>query len=317
MPLAGDLATSLRAIGGSFDRGLKARLNERVTASLEPDGLPRLPLFARYFKARYALLSWAIRSGRLTVSDGLNVVGALVPRPGETVFDIGANIGWITERAAVWVGPTGRVHAFEPSPTAAAHLRRRVRALSLGNVVVNECALGSAEESAFLYEFAENHGGASSLRPDAWPGHQPQRETRVSVRTLDAYLAEHAIERVALIKLDVQGAEPDVLVGGQRLLSRRDRPVLYLEVERDACLAFQRTPDELLGLVRDFGYQTFSWRAAGLVPVTSSADLPADGHDDVICLAPDQHAAVREQLRSLAAGRPRTERPAPDHRPGL
>lgn len=153
-------------------------------------------------------------------------------RPGHTVLDVGANIGYYTLLASVLAGPTGRVHAFEPEPRNAGFLRRHVEINRLRNVTVQQAAVS---DRAGMARFDFGSGSGTGHLADAGA---------LEVRTvrLDDYCAEHGLVPSA-VKIDVEGAEMSVLHGARGTLERH-RPVLFLsthgaEVHR-ACLAFLR-----------------------------------------------------------------------------
>lgn len=156
-------------------------------------------------------------------------------RPGATVLDVGANVGYYTLLASVLAGDAGRVHAFEPEPKNAGFLRDHVRINRRRNVTVQQAAVSDRAGTA-RFDF----GGGSGT------GHLADTGA-IEVRTLrlDDYCAEHGLAPSA-IKIDVEGAEVSVLEGARETLARH-RPILFLsthgaEVHR-ACLAFLRGLD--------------------------------------------------------------------------
>ena len=175
--------------------------------------------------------------------------------------------------------------------------------MGLTNVVVNEFALGATSDFATLYECAENYGGSSSLRPGAAPGQHLSAKTRVVVKILDDYVEQNSISQVRMIKMDVQGSEIDVLHGARRLLTALNRPVLFVEVEQVANTAFGHSTNDLLNSLKSLGYELYSWREGGLYRVQSHTDIPADGHDDIICISPGGHDVLSDQLARLATQR--------------
>jgi FkbM family methyltransferase len=280
------------------ERKLRLSVDGRILRSQDKSLAERMWLASLYLQTRFLVLQRAVRSG-LWIADGLNVLMALALAPGDIFFDIGANVGWVTERAAWLVGKRGSVHSFEPSPTTSDHLRRRLMCMGLSNVVVNQFALGAAAGSATLYECAENYGGSSSLRIGAAPGQHLSAETRVAVKILDDYVDQNFISQVRMIKMDVQGSEIDVLHGARRLLTSSNRPVLFVEVEQVANAAFGYSVTDLINELAGLGYSLFSWREIGLVNVESEKDIPATGHDDVICLSPGIHDMLYNKLEWL------------------
>jgi FkbM family methyltransferase len=286
------------------EKRFRRAVDRQLTNDVDGEQMPRLGLLrAQYLGFRIRVLRATVRYGGLWIPDSLNVILSDVLERGDSVVDIGANVGWVTEKASWLVGPRGRVHSFEPSPTTVRLLRRRVAALRLDNVVINQFALGSSEGTAILHEFAENFGGSSSLAlgEETAPGQHLARETLVEVQTLDAYLLRARLGAVRLIKMDVQGAEVQVLQGAAKMLSAQ-RPALFVEVERGASAAFGYGPAELLNTIAALKYEMYSWRNEGLKTVRSEEDIPPNGHDDVICLNPDDpfHVAALARLRALA-----------------
>jgi FkbM family methyltransferase len=149
-------------------------------------------------------------------------------KPGDTAIDAGSHIGFFTMILASLVGPDGRVFAFEPLDSNAELLEQSIAENRFaGRVVFQRAAVGAATGSATLTFPAEtlNSGGAYLLRAGTSPltGNQTRR---VPVVALD----DLPIRRpVALIKMDVEGAEPLVLKGAARII-REDRPTVLSEV---------------------------------------------------------------------------------------
>jgi len=150
-------------------------------------------------------------------------------RPGMTVYDIGANIGFFSLLAARLVGGTGRVTAFEADPEIAARLRE--------NVVRNQGAPISIEEKAVWcstdpVSFAR---ADAEVSPDRGLGHvidndsedSPPGAIRVEGVSVDEYVRRSAAPD--FIKCDVEGAEVEVFRGAERLLKERG-PVILCEM---------------------------------------------------------------------------------------
>jgi FkbM family methyltransferase len=137
-------------------------------------------------------------------------------RPGDTVLDVGANVGYYTLLAAVLVGEHGRVHAFEPEPRNAGFLRRHAAINRCRNVTVQQAAVSDRAGTA-RFDFGSGSG----------TGHLADAGA-IEVRTLrlDDYCAEHGLAPTA-IKIDVEGAEMSVLQGARETL-RRHLPALFL-----------------------------------------------------------------------------------------
>jgi FkbM family methyltransferase len=143
---------------------------------------------------------------------------AFVP-PGATALDVGANVGYYSLVLAERVGPGGRVHAFEPDPRLAEHLERHLALNGFADRVhVHRTAVAAAAGRAdFLRAEKENLGGGTLI-----PYPDLQRETfPVEVVSLDGFCDAHGVRTVDFLKVDVEGAETDVLRGAGGLLERR------------------------------------------------------------------------------------------------
>jgi FkbM family methyltransferase len=146
-------------------------------------------------------------------------------RRGDTVLDVGANLGAYTLLFGQWVGVSGRVHAFEPAPDAREGLRRHVRLNGLEPCVsVWPEAMGRAEGSAaFVAEGSRGDNRLSGLEA------APPTACQIGVTSVDAFCRRVEC-RPTLIKVDVEGAELDVLRGARATIAALG-PALALYVE--------------------------------------------------------------------------------------
>ena len=186
---------------------------------------------------------------------------------GQTVVDVGANIGYYTLMMSRLVGPRGKILAFEPEPSNFELLRKNIKLNRIGNVVLERKAVAHRDFRADLYLSAENMGDhrlfdARSGRPSC----------RVDAVALDGH---PALEEgpVHFVKVDTQGAEPSVIDGMTGIIER-NRQVLSLLIEFSPGL-LARSGFGVDGLLRRLLHLDASmfWLAEGgsgarLVPVT-------------------------------------------------
>jgi FkbM family methyltransferase len=174
---------------------------------------------------------------------------------GGVFLDVGANIGAVSfvvasrcRRAGVFV------HSFEPDPANAEAFRRNQRLNPDLDVTLNEVAVGAAAGTA---SFVPGPAGEAFLgkitdRPRVSESQRP----RVNVRliALDDYLGEREIDRVRALKLDVEGYEPEALVGLERALSEHRVEAIVCEVDDHFLDEQGWSRDRLFGLMEGHGY---------------------------------------------------------------
>lgn len=162
---------------------------------------------------------------------------------GDTVLDIGANIGTYTVLASKKVGPKGKVYAFEPDPTNLTILKKNLTKNSCANVVVVNKALSDIT-------------GTMALKKDRFaPGEtriSKKGSTRVQVIRLDDFVAQNKITPT-VVKMDIEGAEVGALVGGAKTFTQ-NKIKLFIEVNPKALVAFKQTSKSLLTVLDSLGF---------------------------------------------------------------
>jgi FkbM family methyltransferase len=155
-------------------------------------------------------------------------IGRLIARhvtPGMIVADVGANLGYFTMLMADRVGPHGRVHAFEPNAALAELIGRSAGANELGGrITIHDHALGCVEGEDMRLYLPGDHLGGAYVRPagaGAADGGQPIRGRRLD-HCPDA-------DRIAFMKVDVEGYEPEVWDGMTQMLEGSALRIVLLE----------------------------------------------------------------------------------------
>lgn len=154
--------------------------------------------------------------------------------PGSTVLECGAHHGHDTIVLSRWVGPTGRVFAFEPLAENADVIRKNLELNGITNAEVITAAVGASTGSVAM---ASN--GNSHVVGDGAGG--------VALTSIDAFCAERGVVP-DLIKIDVEGFEWEVLKGARETIARH-HPMLQIEVHGDQLFRYGTSANELWSLV--------------------------------------------------------------------
>jgi FkbM family methyltransferase len=217
-----------------------------------------------------SVIGWGIIRGKYEPGE-LDFVRRTI-KPGQTVIDIGANIGLFTITMASLVGPTGTVYAFEPLEAEAALLVRSVAENNFRDRVVLEYAALSdkAGSAQLISALKSNNMGGAYLKDQTEPvppGHQARN---VAVITLDAYEPKRP---VSFIKIDIEGGEPLAFRGGKSLL-KEDRPVILSELHPAQLMDVSGcTAAELIAEMESLNYKCHELHGTELAPYTDQGDM--------------------------------------------
>lgn len=169
-------------------------------------------------------------------------------KPGDWVIDAGASIGALTAQFCHLVGPSGLVWAIEPVPYNIARLQQLRDLNGLGQLRVFAGALGASAGTAALQLPREGETGFASFTKSWGMGEMIE----VPVWTLDE-LVEGVGRRLAFLKIDVEGYEPQVLAGAEKTL-RTMRPLILCEFNDILLRDAGASSEQLLAVFAEYGY---------------------------------------------------------------
>jgi FkbM family methyltransferase len=180
-------------------------------------------------------------------------------KPGMVCLDVGANVGVYVLQFAHWVGPTGKVIAFEPNPGALEVLHRHIRMNQLMDCAeVVPVAVGATNGEAILY--ASKADGMSRLGVPNVAIADRVNAVRVPLVTLDDYCRAGALEPDWLF-IDIEGFEINALIGARELIqSRREKLGIVVEMHPDVWSSAATT--------RPLAETTLTELGLGVVPLT-------------------------------------------------
>jgi FkbM family methyltransferase len=239
------------------------------------------PVYAGWLQAAYGRrgLPWTLNGEPLRIDPG---VRRMVPRenerplfeylrdhirPGDLVFDIGAFLGTYAVMEARWAGVRGRVLAFEPSPASFAVLIRHLRMNGLGpdRVSARQAAVGASEGRRELATFDDEPYRNMIATGSAGPG-----RVAVDVVTVDGSAAATG-RPPDWIRMDVQGAEFEVLEGARAVLREtRGRINIVAEMHPEQWPDFGIRPRDAADRLAALGLEARGL-TAGVPPFTQSA----------------------------------------------
>lgn len=183
-----------------------------------------------------------------------------------TVFDVGANIGDFTAAALHALGPNVLVHAFEPAHEVFATFSQRFA----GNkhVIPNNAALGHVSEERPLFSVGRDDGLSSLVQRRLENGETAQFQETVNVLPLTDYCASAGIDRINLLKIDVEGLELEVLRGAKSLFENGKIDICSFEF--GGCNLDSRT------YLRDFFefFRGYDMRIFRITPAATIVELP-------------------------------------------
>jgi len=201
--------------------------------------------------------------------DTVQVFQELV-QPGMTVVDVGAHVGFYTLLAARLVGTNGRVYAFEPNPEVYNILVRNIQINGYREIVrAVPKGVSNEKRTVSLYVSRERSDEASFYSQESVDNACIEVET---VR-LDEFFADEGWPKVDLVKIDVEGAEVEVLEGMRELTSRNKDLKVIVEFnpknQMRACGSHTKLFETLVAL----GFKRFYAIRHGLKEVDLSEDL--------------------------------------------
>jgi FkbM family methyltransferase len=221
--------------------------------------------FGTYFLEQENLACWAEYSKRAKV-----------------IFDVGANLGIYSLTSAA-IHPESRLFAFEPTAAIAAHLRRTLEENDLNMITVVEKAVARASGTAVLNLFGskiEGNEGMNFVTQEAVSADSVTIETV----SLDDYCELHGIKKIDLLKLDIQGNEPEALRGAQRLLSEGRIRCIFTELNWETDPEKVSPAREVVELLQKVGFQ-FASPTKNAIPRSAGEWLR--GLSDVVAVLAD------------------------------
>src|SRR5439155_9384904 len=185
-------------------------------------------------------------------------------RPGDVCIDAGSQVGYYSCLLAKCVGAAGRVYAFDANPAACETTRQNAELNDFGNIEVIHAALGNAQGSTSFYVSSDDQTGLSSLGAL----HAYKAVISVPWLRLEDFINERRIQKIRLLKIDVEGSEEILLQGlGIHFASHRIDFIL-LECFDERLRLLNTSTEKVANLLSKAGY--LAWEYGMQVPNTWS-----------------------------------------------
>jgi FkbM family methyltransferase len=175
-------------------------------------------------------------------------------KPGMTFVDVGANWGYFTMLAAHHVEKKGRVICLEPDPRLFTVLKENISVNHLDQVTALPIAAGSRSGWLTLAGYDES-GGNFGLSRVVNQSSGSDQTFQVAAQTLDEVFRQESLEVVDLVKMDIEGAESQALLGMQQSLANQRVHRLLLELHPAQLAGQGQSAADLIERIRDFGYR--------------------------------------------------------------
>ncbi len=199
-------------------------------------------------------------------------------KEGDVIFDVGGNIGQTALMLAQKVGDTGKVISFEPFPSTIEKFNSNLsRNKNITNITLETFGLGNKIETLKMDFVCDTNSAANRIIP--FHSAATTNVSTVEINVLDVYLANLAdLQKIDLIKIDVEGFEYQVLEGAKSTLLKF-KPDLFIEINDWNLKAQGASAKQLLSFLKDFNYD--------IVDVSSNKKIftveDLETHTDIYC----------------------------------
>jgi len=173
-------------------------------------------------------------------------------RNGDVILDIGANMGlWSMIPAAIH-GPKIKIHAFEPVPELFHKLIENIKENKIDSSYITYNIALSETDGELIFNRDNNNSGMGYISSVADPSFD---QIKIQSKVLSDIRKNHRIDKVDFVKIDVEGAELQVLRGDKNLFMNDHAPLLTIEVIDENQKRFGHSSNELIQQLIDWGYK--------------------------------------------------------------
>jgi FkbM family methyltransferase len=208
----------------------------------------------------------------------------------DTIFDIGANIGWYCNHLAKKL-PGSTIYAFEPIPETFAQVKHNTELNQAKNIILNNFAFSDVKQTLTFFYSPTVTGASSSVNITE---NSSMVELKCEANTIDNFMKEKNISKLDFIKCDVEGAEFMVYKGGAETINKY-KPIVFTEMLRKWAAKFGYHPNDIIDFFTGFGYKCYTSHNGKLKAIEKVTDDTME--TNFFFLHPAKHA---EKIKSLS-----------------
>lgn len=194
-----------------------------------------------------------------------------VLKKGDIFIDIGSNIGLFSLLASEIVGDTGMILSYEPSPSTFLRLKENIEINHFKNIEARNLGVSNQSGELMLHISQNGHDAWNSFAPSE--DNKLEKVVMVPVTTLDKELENINKSQIKAVKIDVEGWEKYVLLGGKRFF-KEYQPIVMVEFTEQNTFNAGYSIHEIYDLLELWGYQWFCFIDGELIPERKRIHYP-------------------------------------------
>jgi FkbM family methyltransferase len=217
------------------------------------------------FGIKFILYPWNLMLIRLAISgyDCEKEFMALkkITMTGNTVFDIGANMGVLSVYLSRLVQENGKVYSFEPVKDTYEMLRETISINRCENIETHPLAISDKIGISEIYKFDQRNHTLNSLGRVKIGETSPSYIETIRTETIDNFCQIKFLSKIDLLKIDVEGFEYDVLRGAENMLKTSSIKYIQFEISKMPLESLGKSADKIFDLLHSYGYKTYKFNA--------------------------------------------------------
>lgn len=253
-----------------FMKKIKLLIPEKVKKTIK-SALDRFGWFKNYRKLpiilenkygiKFILYPWNYIYVKLALSshDNEKEFAALskLTKPGDTIFDVGSNIGMVSIFLSKLTKNIGTVYSFEPVTNTYDMLLETIAINRCRNILTHKIGFSDSIKEAEIFTFAGANHTLNSLGKVNIDGLIPASTEIIKLDTIDSFCHEHKIEKIDLLKVDVEGFEDSVFLGAKNYLLNNKIKYIQFEISEMPLKSIGKNSQDIFDILHRCKYKVY------------------------------------------------------------